>query len=255
VDLGIVSDVRALAAECLRIVGRRGSGEALTRKFSPWIAHLRQGEAQSKEFANLTWKSGNTPIHPMRLMREIDDFMDREDDIVAADGGDTTTWMGMTRTIRRPGHYLDYGLYGSLGVGLPYANAAKLLYPEKRVLLINGDGSLGFNFMEFETALRKGLNIVVVVSNDLGWGMIRHSQEIRLGKAIETGTWIGRVDYHRMVEGLGGKGFLVERPEDIRPALEQAFACKVPACVNVMTDPTTVSPGSQALAGIGGYKA
>ncbi|MFH1155587.1 MAG: thiamine pyrophosphate-binding protein [Pseudomonadota bacterium] len=255
VDLGIVSDIKALAAECTRIIGRRGNSGALQEKFSPWIDHLKQGDTQSKEFANLTWKSNNTPIHPMRLMREIDDFMNREDDIVVADGGDTTTWMGMTRTIRKPGHYLDYGLYGSLGVGLPYANAAKLLYPEKRVLLVNGDGSLGFNFMEFETALRKGLNIVVVISNDLGWGMIRHSQEIRLGKAIETGTWIGKVDYHKMVEGLGGKGFYVEKPEDIRPALEKAFTCTGPVCINVMTDPTTVSPGSQALAGIGGYKA
>jgi len=173
---------------------------------------------------------------------------------VVADGGDTTTWMGMTRTVRKAGHYLDYGLYGSLGVGLPYANAAKLLYPAKRVLLVTGDGSVGFNFMEFETALRKGLHIVVVIANDLGWGMIRHSQEIRMGKAIETGTWIGKVAYEKMVEGLGGKGFYVERPEEIRPALEKAFTFSVPVCINVMTAPTTVSPGSMALAGIGGYK-
>ncbi len=114
---------------------------------------------------------------------------------------------------------------------------------------------MGFNFMEFQTALRKKLPIVVVISNDLGWGMIRHSQEIRLGKAIETGTYIGKVDYHKMVEALGGKGFFVEKPEDIRSALEKAFTYDVPVCINVMTDPTTVSPGSQALAGIGGYTA
>jgi len=95
---------------------------------------------------------------------------------------------------------------------------------------------------------------VVVIANDLGWGMIRHSQEIRMGKAIETGTWIGKVAYEKMVEGLGGKGFYVERPEEIRPALEKAFTFSVPVCINVMTDPTTVSPGSMALAGIGGYK-
>lgn len=255
VDLGVVSDIKAFMAECSRIVTRKNNAAFLTQRFAPWIDHLKQGEAQSKEFADLTWKSDNVPIHPMRLAREVDAFMDRDDDIVVADGGDTTTWMGMTRTIRRAGHYLDYGLYGSLGVGLPYANAAKLRYPDKRVLLIAGDGSIGFNFMEFETALRKKLPIVVVISNDLGWGMIRHSQEIRLGKAIETGTFIGKVDYHKMVEALGGKGFYVEKPGEIRPALEAAFSCNVPVCINVMTDPTTVSPGSQALAGIGGYKA
>jgi acetolactate synthase I/II/III large subunit len=161
----------------------------------------------------------------------------------------------MTRTIRRPGHYLDSGLYGCLGVGLPYANAAKLLYPDKRVCLITGDGSAGFNFMEFETAIRKKLPIVVVISNDLGWGMIRHSQELRLGHAIPDGTHIGKVDYHKMVEALGGKGLFVERPEDIRPALEEAYASGKTACINVMTGPTTISPGSVALANLGSYKA
>jgi acetolactate synthase-1/2/3 large subunit len=191
----------------------------------------------------------------MRLAREVNDFMNREDDIVVADGGDTQIWMGITRTARRAGCYLDAALYGCLGVGLPYANAAKLLRPDQRVLLVTGDGSVGFNFMEFETALRKKLPIVVVISNDLGWGMIRHSQEIRIGHAIETGTHIGRVDYHRLVEALGGRGVMVERPEDIRPALEEGFASGTATCINVMTDPTTVSPGSVALANLGGYKA
>ncbi|MBI5607176.1 MAG: thiamine pyrophosphate-binding protein, partial [Deltaproteobacteria bacterium] len=162
---------------------------------------------------------------------------------------------GMTRTIRQSGHYLDSGLYGCLGVGLPYANAAKFLHPRKRVCLITGDGSVGFNFMEFETAIRKNLPIVVVISNDLGWGMIRHSQELKIGHAIPIGTYIGRVDYHKMVEALGGKGMLVEKPEDIRPALEEAFASGQTTCINVLTDPTTISPGSVALANLGGYKA
>jgi acetolactate synthase-1/2/3 large subunit len=188
-------------------------------------------------------------------MREVDAFLDREDDLVVADGGDTTTWMGMTRTINRPGRYLDYGIFGCLAVGLPFANAAKLLHPDQRVCLVTGDGSLGFNFMEFETAIRKGLPIVVVINNDLGWGMIRHSQEIKIGRAIPEGTYIGRVDYHKMVEALGGLGFLVEKPEEIRPALEQAFASGRTACINVMTDPSVISPGSLALANLGGYKA
>jgi acetolactate synthase I/II/III large subunit len=160
----------------------------------------------------------------------------------------------MSRTVDKAGRYLDSGLYGCLGVGIPYANAAKLLNPQSRVCLIIGDGSVGFNFMEFETALRKGLPIVVAISNDLGWGMIRHSQMLRLGHAIDDGTFIGNVPYHKLVDALGGKGFLVEKPEDIRPALEAAFASGKTACINVMTDPSTISPGSIALANVGAYK-
>ncbi len=255
VDLAVVSDSRALLEQLTRLVDENDLGQALTERFSPWVDFLRQSEADGKAQAEPDWTSANEPIHPMRLAREVDRFMDRDDDIVIADGGDTTTWCGMTRTIRRPGHYLDYGIFGCLAAGIPSANAAKLRYPDKRVLLLTGDGSVGFNFMEFETAIRKQLPIVVVISNDLGWGMIRHSQELRIGHAIEDGTYIGRVDYHKMVEAIGGFGKLVEHPDDIRPALEEAFASGKTACLNVMTDPTTVSPGSMALANLGAYKA
>ncbi len=255
VDLPIVSDLQAFLKESNRQIDEKGIAADLKSRFAEWISALNNADQDGKNPAKADWESTNTPIHPMRLAREINDFMDREDDIIVADGGDTTTWMGMTRTLQQPGHYLDYGIYGSLAVGLPYANTAKLLYPDKRVLLISGDGSIGFNFMEFENAIRKKLPIVAVISNDLGWGMIRHSQEIRIGHAIEAGTYIGRVDYHKMVEAIGGFGMLVEKPEEIRPALEKAFASGKTACINVMTDPTTVSPGSTALANIGAYKA
>ena len=255
IDLPIVSDLKAFLDACNRIIGEKGLSDQLAGRFEGWIKSLNQADADGKAPSEATWTSDNKPIHPLRLAREVDRFMDRDDDIVVADGGDTTTWMGMTRTVRTPGRYLDYGIFGSLAVGLPYANAAKWKYPDQRVLLISGDGSIGFNFMEFENAIRKGLAIVVVICNDLGWGMIRHSQEIRIGHAIEAGTFIGRVDYHKMVEAIGGKGFLVETPEEIRPALEAAFASGKTCCINVMTDPTTVSPGSMALANVGAYKA
>jgi acetolactate synthase-1/2/3 large subunit len=162
--------------------------------------------------------------------------------------------MAITRTFRQAGHYLDYGIFGSLGGGIPYAMISKFLFPEKRVLLITGDGSIGFNFMEFERAITKKIPIVTVISNDLGWGMIRHSQEVRLGHAIENVTELGRIDYHKYVEAMGGVGLLVEKPADIRPAFDEAFKSGKVACINVMTDPTVVSPGSIALANVGAYK-
>ena len=253
VDLPVVSDIKGFLEACNTLLGESDKG--YPEKFSPWIEKLNTAHDEGKSMANNDWTSDNTPIHPMRLAREVNRFMDREDDIVVADGGDTTTWLGMTRTMKKAGAYLDYGIFGSLAVGIPYANAAKLLNPDKRVCLMTGDGSVGFNFMEFETAIRKNNPIVVVISNDLGWGMIRHSQEIRIGHAIENGTYIGRVDYHKMVEAIGGKGYFVEDPKDIRPALEDAFESGKVCCINVMTDPTTVSPASMALANVGAYKA
>lgn len=255
VDLGIVSDIKGLLKICNRRIEETGNGTDLKARFAPWVETVKAADVDGKNQAKSQWENDNTPIHPLRLAHEVNRFMNRESDIVIADGGDTQIWMGMTRTVLRPGSYLDSGLYGCLAVGLPYANTAKLVHPESRVCLFIGDGSTGFNFMEFETAIRKGLNIVVVISNDLGWGMIRHSQELAFGEAIEDGTYIGSVPYHKLVENLGGKGFLVEKPEEIAPTLEKAFACGKVACVNVMTDPTTVSPGSVALANLGSYSA
>ena len=254
VDLGIVSDINSFLAELNGIIDEKDLGTALRKQFQPWVETVRQAEKDGKEQARSMWECATLPIHPMRLAKEVNDFMDREDDMVIADGGDTSTWMGMTRTIVKGGTYLDYGLYGCLAVGIPYANAAKLMHPDRRVLLITGDGSVGFNFMEFHTAIRKKLPIVVVIGNDQAWGMIMHSQTLRLGHHIPDGTELGWVDYHKMVEALGGFGISVERPEDIRPALEAAFASGKTACVNVKVDPSVISPGSVALANLGGYK-
>jgi acetolactate synthase-1/2/3 large subunit len=252
IHLGINSDIKALLAALNRMIAAKGNSSALRQRFAPWVEFLKVKEKEKKSFGALVWESKAAPAHHMRICAEVNRFMSREDDLVVSDGGDTRVWMSMTRTARRSGHYLDAGLFGCLGCGLPYAHAAKLLYPQKRVCLITGDGSIGFNFMEFETAIRKKLPVVTVICNDQQWGMIRHSQEVKLGRYIKEGTEIGMVNYHKAVEALGGKGMLVENPDDIRPALEQAFSANVPVCINVMTDPKPISPGSIALAMIGG---
>lgn len=254
IDLGIVSDVKAFLKEINGILDEQKIGDKLKKQFQPWVDTVRAADENGKKEAKAMWECETLPIHPMRLANEINIFMNREDDIVVADGGDTATWMGMTRTVKKGGTYLDYGLYGCLAVGIPYANAAKLKHPDKRILLVMGDGSAGFNFMEFHTAIRKKLPIVVVIANDQSWGMIMHSQQLRMGHNIPNGTELGWVDYHKMVEVMGGFGICVEKTEDIRPALEAAFASGKTACINVKVDSTVISPGSVALANLGGYK-
>jgi acetolactate synthase I/II/III large subunit len=255
IDLGIVSDVKAFLGACIKAIDYKASAPGMQKKFKPWVDTLKEADIAGKASVKENWESSTVPIHPIRLMKELNDIMDKEDDIIITDGGDTQVWMGMTRTVKRGGSYMDSGLYGCLGVGIPYANVAKLLNPDKRVLLVTGDGSVGFNFMEFETAIRKCLPTVVVINNDLGWGMIRHSQQLRMGYSIACGTEIGPIQYQKMVEAIGGLGILVEKIEDVRPAIEKAFASGKTCCINVMTDPAPISPGSVALANMGAYKA
>ncbi|MGB9699854.1 MAG: thiamine pyrophosphate-binding protein [Thermodesulfobacteriota bacterium] len=252
VYLGIFSDIKAFLKEVNRLIDEKKNAPFLQEQFKTWVAFLKEKEKEKKALGALNWESKNIPAHPMRICAEVNKFMDKEDDIVVSDGGDTQIWMAMTRTVRRSGHYLESGLFGCLGCGLPYANAAKLLYPEKRVCLVTGDGSIGFNFMEFDTAIRKKLPVVVVIFNDQQWGMIRHSQEVKLGRYIKEGTELGMINYHKAVEALGGWGRLIENPNEIQPALAEAFASEKPACLNVVTDPKPISPGSIALAMVAG---
>ena len=110
VDLGIASDIKSFLAELNGILDTRNMSADLREQFRPWVETVRIAEKESKAQAKTMWECSTLPIHPMRLAREVNDFMDREDDIVVADGGDTATWMGMTRTVRKGGTYLDYGL-------------------------------------------------------------------------------------------------------------------------------------------------
>jgi len=136
------------------------------------------------------------------------------------------------------------GLLGCLGTGIPFAIAAKLAHSDKPVVVLNGDGSFGFNAMEFDTAVRHNIPIICVVNNDCAWGMIKHSQEMSIGKDRCTCGELGMRHYEKMVEGLGGYGELVTKDEEIVPALKRALDSGKPACLNVITDPSVTSPAT-----------
>jgi acetolactate synthase-1/2/3 large subunit len=185
------------------------------------------------------------PIHPVRLVAKIMEVVGK-DAYYVADGGDTS-YFGLAgfQSINKAGVQIPAGaLLGCLGTGIPFAIAAKLAHPDKPVVVLNGDGSFGFNSMEFDTAVRHNIPFICVVNNDCAWGMIKHSQEMSIGKERCTCSELGMRHYEKMVEGLGGYGELVTKDEEIVPALQRALASGKPACVNVVTDPTVTSPAT-----------
>lgn len=252
IDCAVFSDITALLHECNALIDKDRQGDTLKKRYSDWVRDLRENEKLMKETGGANAASNALPINPGRLAKEIDEFMDRDDDIVIADGGDTVGWMHTTRTCRAEWNVMDSGLYGCLGVGIPYANAAKLVNPKRRVLLFIGDGAMGFNFMEIETSIRKKLPIVVVVNNNNFWGMTSNSMKAKFKHHVPDTVEIGYVPYHASVEALGGMGILVERIEDIKPALKEAFESGKTACINVRTDHGIVGPGSIAIAFLDG---
>lgn len=236
--VGLAGDVR-LTLEQLGIALDLRSSQAKERAHGTvrqeWLRLLREAEAKAYAKDEAMMNSDSIPIHPLRLCREIRDFLDR-DATVVGDGGDIVTFGARVIRANEPAHWLDPGQMGCLGVGPGFAIAAKLARPNKQVLLLSGDGSFGLNGMEFDTMVRHKLPVVCVIGNDGAWGQIKHPQVQFFGHATAADL-APAIRYDKVVEALGGYGELVEKPEDIRPALERAFASGLPACVNVLTDP------------------
>jgi acetolactate synthase-1/2/3 large subunit len=117
---------------------------------------------------------------------------------------------------------------------MPFGIAAQLAHPERRVVIVYGDGSFGFNGMEFDTAVRFGLPVIGIVGNDAAWGQMMRPQGAVYGWDRLEAVLLSPTRYDKVVEALGGHGELVERPEELRPALERAAASGKPALVNVI---------------------
>jgi acetolactate synthase I/II/III large subunit len=211
-----------------------------------WVQELRAAEAERREAERTELEDGRAPLHPMRLYAELGTVLER-DAIVIGDGGDFVSYAGRVVDSFQPGCWLDPGPFGCLGTGPGYALAAKLAHPERQVVLLLGDGAFGFAGMEFDTLARHGVNVVGVMGNNGIWGLEKHPMEFLYGYSVAADLRPG-TRYDLLVETLGGHGELVERPEQLRSALERAFEGGHPALVNVLTDPAVAYPRRSNLA-------
>jgi acetolactate synthase I/II/III large subunit len=208
-------------------------------KRDAFLGELRARE-QKRQRALEEWtRSDSVPIHHYRLARELSEVANApgQEPVFIADGGNWVAMAAKVLELHQPGRWLDPGPLGCLGVGAPFAIASKVLHPERTHWVVQGDGSFGFNGMDFETALRFKLPMVCVVGNDAAWGQIRLPQVQMFGEDKSPATLLAPTRYDKVVEALGGHGELVTEPARIRPALERALASGTVACVNVMLDP------------------
>jgi acetolactate synthase-1/2/3 large subunit len=243
VHVGIVASSRLALAQIAA-----GLGAAPDR--SAFLAELRAYEGDKAAALERLERDSGTPIHHARLAREISEVAHGAgaDPIFVADGGNVVAMAAKSIRLDAPGCWLDPGPLGCLGVGAPFAVAAKLVHPDRPVFVVQGDGAFGLNGFDYETALRFGLPMVVVVGNDAAWGQIRLPQIAMYGEALSPATKLAPVRYDRVVEALGGRGEHVTDPAAIRPALQRALESGTVACVNVMLDPE-----APARSGMMGY--
>ena len=228
-DVPIAGDARAV----LQQLTDEARGKVDPKRYANWTGKLRVIDAEKGAESDKAMSTDGLPIHPLRLCKEVRDFLKR-DAILVVDGQEILNFGRQAIPTYTPGHRLNSGAFGTMGVGLPYGVGAKVAKPDTQVLVLHGDGSFGINAMDIDTAVRHKINVVCVISNNGGW-----TADAEWSRPLpKPGRNLGFTRYDRLAMDLGAHGEHVEKPNDIRPALERAFAAGKPAVVNVITDHT-----------------
>jgi acetolactate synthase-1/2/3 large subunit len=232
VEVGLAGDAKVILGQLARAAKELGP---LSNR-DAWLMFVREERQKYEESIKAAGISRDKPIKAARLVREIEDFLDKEAYVII-DGADTGS---MGRTYLRaklPGHLMiAHGDYGNMGPGVAFALGVKLSRPQNQVLVLTSDGSFGFNAMELETASKYHIKFVVVVCNNRAWGAEWGPATRVAGKAYmeKIGVWLpDSTRYDKLAEALGCYGELVVDPEEIRPALKRAFETELPALLDV----------------------
>src|SRR5579862_531936 len=210
------------------------------RDHEPWVAHLAGLEQQTWAADEPALSAASDPVKPARVYGELRRRLDR-DAVVICDGGDFASYAGKYIDCYTPGCWLDTGPYGCLGTGMGYAAAARLVHPDRQIVVLLGDGAAGFSLMDADTLVRHGLPVVMVIGNNGIWGLEKHPMQAIYGYDVVADLQ-PECRYDEVVRALGGAGEIVTDPEQVGPAMDRGFAAGVPYVVNVATDPADVYP-------------
>ena len=224
-EIGILGDAGAVFSQLTEEARGRFKPDSDT----PWTEALRDRDAQRVAQTAEIMDSDKIPMHPLRLCKEVRDFIDR-DAVLAVDGHEILNFARQSIPSYVPGHRVNAGTHGTMGVGVPFAIAAKVAKPDKQVVCLTGDGAFGWHGFEIDTAVRHKLNVIFIISNNGSFTAAERD-------LVNPQKHLGYTRYDRMMEAFGGYGEWVEDPSNIRAALERAVASGKPAMINVKVDP------------------
>jgi pyruvate dehydrogenase (quinone) len=227
VDVGLVGDAKPTVAALSRFIERKTD-----RSF---LEQAQDGMKEWWELMRTRAMRDDVPIKPQRVAWELSELA-ADDAILSADSGTNTIWAARQFKIRKNQKFSCSGTLATMACALPYSIAAKLAFPERQSIAFVGDGGFVMLMGEFLTAVKYKLPIIVVIIKNNTLGQIKWEQIVFLGNP-EYGCELHNPNFAKFAEACGGIGFTVERPEDIRPALEQAIASGKPALVEVVVDP------------------
>jgi len=224
-DLELIGDIAATSQLLTTLVRSR-----------PGIAQVKMLAEIARERACLATQAAEhtgMPVHPLRLLHELQGLLD-EDATLCSDMGSFHIWMARHLVVHRPRQILISNGQQTLGVALPWAIAACLADPGRKVISVSGDGGFLFSAVELETAVRLGCNFVHLVWIDGAYNMVQIQQIAHYGR--DSGIHFGPVDVVKFAESMGARGFLIDSPDRIGPVLRAAMAASGPVIVGVPVD-------------------
>ncbi|HMB07701.1 MAG TPA: thiamine pyrophosphate-dependent enzyme [Isosphaeraceae bacterium] len=227
IEIGMAGDSKATLQALLPMLRRRED-----RSF---LEEAQEGMKEWWELMNTRGTREDTPVKPQVVAKHVNDRL-APDAIVTTDSGTITTWAARHILMRRGMMFSCSGNLATMAPGLPYAIGAQAAYPGRQVVAFVGDGGLTMLIGELATAVKHDLPIKVVVIKNNTLGQIKWEQMIFLGNP-EYEVALQPIDFVKVAEACGAVGFRCERPNEVGPAIEAAFASRGPALVEATVDP------------------
>lgn len=232
VSVAIIGDAKFVINQLLAEMETTLPKDKIT-EWTEWNTYLTEVRKNDALTIQKLLKYDKLPMKPERLVYEILDSITHDSQLVI-DGGDIAVFtFGLISNFPRDPRTLYFPLTtGHLGTGIPHAIGAQIANPDKRVVVINGDGSFMFNVQELDTAVRLNLPIIIIVANNCAWGMIKSKQKGEFQKRY-CDVDLPPTNYAEIAKGFGCYGEKIENPEDIKPAIQRAIDSKKPAVIDV----------------------
>jgi acetolactate synthase-1/2/3 large subunit len=231
VDIPIVGDIKSVLKEMLEVVRARESIGKRKAGWAKWHKQILEWKRERPLYENGN-DAGRETVSPLHVIEEMHKIT-KGDCIIATDVGQHQMWIAQMFPFERPRSLLTSGGLGTMGYGLPAGIGAKFAAPDRKVIVVSGDGSIQMNIQELGTAVQYGVDVKVVILNNHYLGMVRQWQEKFYSERYSYSA-MSVPDFVKLADAYGAKGFRIDKSADLAATLKEAFATPGPVLIDVV---------------------